>query len=194
MDFISALFLESPVYLGVFSLFVLGTSLYIRRARPMSAGRWSVPAALGLILLLFCVQRMVTTERERIRSETQEFVAAIERKDMGAIRVTLSTAYSADEMNADAMASYLESVLARLKIYDTRFMRRDVTVRGRDADLLLTARATVSSEGGIGDMHWGTWKLGWKKEGDTWRIVSIVPVVIDGVPFDSLRQLRPYVP
>lgn len=194
MDFLSTLFFESPIYLGIFSLFLLGASLYVRRARPTTVGRWSVPAALGLILLLLGVQRIVTTERERIRTATQEFVAAVERKDLGAIRAALSPAYSADEMNADAMTEYLESVLARLRLYDSRLMRREVTVRGRDADLLLTARATVSVEGGIGDMHWGTWKIGWTKEGETWRITSLVPVVIDGVPFDSLRQLRPYVP
>jgi hypothetical protein len=81
-----------------------------------------------------------------------------------------------------------------MKIYDTRYRRRDVVVNGTLADMVLGARATVSVDGGVGQMHWGRWRLQWTRDGDAWKIVDLRPEMIDGMEFSSLGDLRGVVP
>lgn len=195
MAFLQNLFLESPAYLGVFSFFLFGIALFIRRSRPETVGRWILPAALGLILLLFGLQSLVETQRERVWSAMLAFVGAIEAGSGPRALEYVSNDYEADGMDRAGFAEFLVGTLERYRIYDTRFHHREIMVeRGQSARMVVAARATVSREGGIGELHWGRWVLEWRREAGEWRIVSIQPEMLDGVDFDSLRQLRGHLP
>lgn len=191
MNFLQTLLFESPAYLGVLSFFLLGAALFIRRNRPETIGRWILPATLGLSLLLFGVQSLVETQRERVWSAMLAFVGAIEAGSGPRAVEHVSNDYEADGMDRAGFAEFLDGTFERYRIYDTRFHHREITVeRGLAARMVVAARATVSREGGIGELHWGRWVLEWRRESDEWRIVSIHPEMLDGVDFDSLRQLR----
>ncbi len=194
MAFLQRLFFESPIYLGIGSFLLFGVALLVRRARRETLGRWIAPATVGLIVLLFVVQRFVVTQREHILEATDRFIAAVENRNTPALRAIISENYESEGMDAEAIIAYIDGSLERLTIYDTRAHRRDVTVNGNRAEMLLAARATVRMGGEVGQMHWGSWRLGWSRDGDAWRINSIRPIMIDGIEFRSLGELRGQIP
>lgn len=194
MDFVQKLFFESPIYLGIFSFILFGVSLLVRRARRETIGRWVAPATVGLIVLLFVSQSLVVTQREHILVATDRFIAAVENRNTSALRAIISESYESEGMDADAILAYIDGALERMSICDTRTHRRDVTVDGHRAEMLLAARATVRIGGDVGQMHWGSWRLGWSRDGDAWRITSIRPIMIDGIEFRSLGELRGQLP
>lgn len=194
MDFVQKLFFESPIYLGIFSFVLFGVSLLVRRARRETLGRWIAPATVGLIVLLFVSQSLVVTQREQILGAADRFISAVENRNTAALRAIISETYESEGMDAAAIIAYIDGALERISIYDTRTHRRDVTVDGNRAEMLLAARATVRIGGDVGQMHWGSWRLGWAREGSAWRITSIRPIMIDGIEFRSLGELRGQIP
>ena len=97
-------------------------------------------------------------------------------------------------MAHDEFVAFIDSILENASIRDSRFQRRDVEIRGASARMTLGARATVSIRGGIGQLHWGVWRIDWLQERDRWRIVAVAPEMIDGYPIATLRRLRGYLP
>lgn len=194
MDFLQRLFLESPVHLGIFSFILLAIALYARRRYLDTFGPRLVPATLAAIALLFAIQRVVMTDRERILKSMDEFVAAIEVKDSTLVDRTLSEQYDSEEMGKAEIAGCIRGILDQVKIYDTRFHRRDVTVTDDRADMLLAARATISIDGGVGQMHWGSWRIGWRREGGVWRIIAIRPLMLDAREIRGMNELRRITP
>lgn len=194
MAFLQRLFFESPIYLGIASFLLFGLALLVRRARRETLGRWIAPATVGLIVLLFVLQSFVVTQREHILAATDQFIAAVENRNISALRAIISESYESEGMDAAAIIAYIDDALERLSIYDTRTHRRDVTVDRNRAEMLLAARATVRIGGDVGQMHWGSWRLGWSRDRDAWRITSIRPIMIDGIEFRSLGELRGQIP
>lgn len=194
MDFFQTLFFESRLYLTGLSFLLFGASLFVRRGRRETIGRWIVPATMGLIVLLFVLQAALVTQRERIWLETDRFITAVEARDFAAIREIISPVYDSEGMDAEGILRFIELSLQRLHVYDTRAHRRSVRVTGARAEMILAARATVRADGAAGQMHWGSWRIDWRREADQWRIIALRPTMIDGVEFDGLRALAPHIP
>ncbi|HKQ46713.1 MAG TPA: nuclear transport factor 2 family protein [Phycisphaerae bacterium] len=194
MDFFQNLFLESPIRLGVLTLIVLAAALYARRRYMETFGKHILPAAAVLLAALFAIQYLVVTDREEIEKALEEFVAAIEANDSARIDAAISDDYSSEAMVKQDIVAFIERTLSRLKIYDTRFHRRDVTVQDEPAEMIVAARATVSVEGGVGEMHWGSWRIDWLREGGTWRIVAIRPIMLDTQEISGMKGLRGVIP
>jgi hypothetical protein len=194
MDFLQRLFLESPIFLGFFSFIVLAVALFARRRYIDSFGPWLVPGALGLFAALFAVQYFVVTDREEILGALENFVAAIEANSPARIDGAISAQYESEGMGKDEILGFIHGTLARMKIYDTRFHRRDVTMQADHGEMILAARATVSIDGGVGGMHWGSWRIDWVREDGVWRISAIRPTMIDGQEIRGMRGLRGVVP
>lgn len=214
MDFVQTLFLESPIRLGILSFILMSAALVIRKRMAYSfddasdragggAGRAFLhpraiaPGTLLVIALLFAVQYGVVTDRERISLATDRFIAAVERADRAALADLFSDQYDSEELDKAAVLEFIETALARVRIYDTRTHRRDITVIGRRAELILAARATVSVGGDVGQLHWGAWRLAWAKEADAaggWRITALQPRLLDGVEFATLASVRGVIP
>lgn len=214
MDFAQTLFLESPIRLGILAFILMSAALVIRRrmvfavddasdgagggvGRAIFNPRAIVPGTFALVALLFAVQYAVVTDRERISLVTNRFIAAVERADRAALADLFSDQYDSEGMDKTAVLEFIETALARVRIYDTRKHRRDITVTGRNAELILAARATVSVGGDVGQLHWGAWRLAWAKEADAdggWRITALQPRLLDGVEFSTLTSVRGVIP
>lgn len=194
MNFLQSLFLESPVRLGVFSFVIFAAALIVRKRSAEGVGRRALPAVAAVILSLYLVQWLVQTQREQILERFDAFVGAIEAGEARRAGTIVARGFDCDDMDRDGFVRFLDSALSRVSIYDSRFLRKSVEVHGASAAMLVTARATVSIEGGIGDMHWGTWELEWTREADDWGISAVRPRRVDGVEFQSLRQLRMHMP
>ncbi|MBI5762483.1 MAG: nuclear transport factor 2 family protein [Planctomycetes bacterium] len=194
MDFLTRLFLESPIRLGIFSFLLLSVVLLIRGRLSEKAARWSLPFTLILIPALFGMQHIVVTQREEICSELRSFISAIESRTSQAFSATLSDNYDNEGMNRGAMLDYISARLESMRVYDTRITNDDVEISGDAAEMDLLVAATVSIQGGIGDRHIGRWRIRWQREPDGWKIVGISPRMIDMVQIGSLRELRGVVP
>lgn len=194
MDFLTRLFLESPIRLGIFSFLLFSVVLMIRGRLSEKSARWSLPATLVLIPALFGIQHVVVTQREEIRTELRSFIAAIESHNVAAFSSPLSDGYDNEGMNRGAMLDYINARLESMRIYDTRITNDDVDINGDAAEMDLLVAATVSVQGGIGDRHIGRWRIRWQREPDGWKIVGISPRMIDMVQIGSLRELRGVVP
>lgn len=194
MGFLSRLFLESPYLLGCAAFGLLAVGLFVRLRLEGAARRRIVPGVLAVCVLLFLVQGLVVTQRERIQQALNEFVVAIEQETERDAALLVSDDYESEEMDREQFLEMLASFRERLRIYDSRFIRESTEVRGDTAETDLTAKATISVDGGVGEMHWGRWRMGWIRQGDEWRIRSIEPLSVDGIPMTSLRDLRRTVP
>jgi len=189
MDYLSHTFLESPPWLGVFSFLLFAVVLFGRRRLEGRSRDWALPGTLVLIVLLFVVQHLVVTPREEVRAALDELVAAIEREDRAAIAAVVSPAYQSEDMGHADLLAHIETALARMRIYDTRLSSVDIRIEGQRAGVTFLARATVAIESAVGDEHWGRWRVDFVREGGAWRIISIRPVVLDGVEVRNLRGL-----
>lgn len=206
MGFLQALFFESPIRLAILAFALLTAALVARRRYTDTWGPRAVPGALALVALLFILQWAVVTDRERISRATDRLIAAVEGADSAALADLFSDAYDSEGMDKAAILEFIETALKRVRIYDTRTHRRDITEGGMAADsgghgnaaeLILAARATVSVGGDVGQLHWGAWRLTWREEPDApdrWRITALQPRMLDGTEFTTLKHLRGVIP
>jgi len=194
MAFVKLGLFESPLWLGVVAFIGFATVLLSRQWWPEKVAKYALPVTLAVVVLLFVVQKLVTTERERILQTVAELVRSVEQRDAASLRATLSRAYDADGQDADAVVEYIRSILQSVTVRDTRLNQEDVTIDGDRAEMTLGARATVSIQGGVGEFHWGRWRLTWQREPDGWKITSLRPEELDNVPIRSLRELRDFAP
>lgn len=194
MNFLKLVLFESPFWLGVFSFLLFAVVLFARPRWSASAARYSLPATLAAIVLLFVIQSFVTTQRERILQALDALVAAVEHRDIAALRSVMSPRYQSEDMGQEDIVACIGSVLRRIKIQDTRLARRDVTIDGGRAEMILAVRATVSTRGGVGEFHSGRWRISWLNEPGGWKIIALRPETLDNYPIDSLRTLTGHVP
>lgn len=190
MDFLQQVFFESPLWLAVFSFLLFAAALFGRRRLPPRLARDAIPVVLVVIVVLFIVQTEVVTERESILKELDAFVDAIAREDAAGMAKAIGEGYDSEGLDRAGIIEYLTSALESVDIYDTRYRRLDVTVKGNRADMFLAALATVRLWSRPGEYHTGRWRIGWAKEADGWRITSIRPEMLDTAPIDSLRRIR----
>lgn len=194
MEFLQLVLLESPVRLAILCFLLLAAILLLRRRWTGSARRYSLPILLACIITLFVIQRIIVTQRERILIACDGFVEAISREDPGRIAAAIGEGFETEGFDRAAILDYLKSALEGVDVFDTRFRRRDVTVTGNRAEMLLAATATVRIRGGAGEYHTCRWRLGWALERGEWKIAALRPEMIDTVPVDSLQRLYTYVP
>lgn len=194
MSFLQTLFFESPFWLGIFCFLGFAVVLLLRRRWTGNAARYSLPITLAVVVLLFLVQSLVTTQREEIQEATDALVVAVENKTVPAIRRVISPDYSSEGMDSDAIVDSIESILQSVTVRGTQIARLDVIVEGDQAHMILGARATVSIRGAIGEFHTGRWRVEWRREGDAWKITSLRPEQIDGITIESMHALRSHVP
>lgn len=195
MRFFTHLLFESPLWLGALSFLLFGAMLFARRRWESGAARrYAIPATLSVIGLLFVVQKLVVTQREEILLALGAFVSAIEHEDTPAIEDALARDYAGDEMDREEFTKYLAALMEVLDIRDTRFMRRDLDMGDGSAVMALTAKATVSIRGQIGQFHWGSWHIAWLREAGGWKVVSVRPLSLNGQPVHTLRTLGGYLP
>lgn len=194
MDFLQSILFESPIWLGVFSFLMFAAVLFARRRLTDKSRAYALPGTLLLTVLLFLLQWLVVTERERILESLDAFVAGLESENEPAWSRVVGEGYRGEGMDRNDVLAYIESALDSVDVYDTRTRRRDVQIDGDSAEMILVAMATVKIGGGVGEFHVARWKIGWGREPDGWKIVSLRPEKIDTIPIRSLGELRGHIP
>ncbi len=189
-DFLSHLFLESPIYLGAFSFLLFAVVLLLRvRWEAPAARRYALPLTLLAIALLFVLQKLVVTQRESLIDALEALVRAVEREDLAALGGFISDGYDSEDLDREKFLEHASAGLQAHDIRDVRLSRFDATFDGPIARLTFAARATVSYRGQIGQPTLTRWRIDWVREQDAWKITAVRPIQINGMPFDSLRGL-----
>lgn len=194
MDFLTRLFLESPIRLGVFSFVAFAIVLLVQRRLSEKAARWALPVTLVALPLFFTIQHLIVTQREAVCAAMDSFIAAVEARNPGGLAEGLSEAYDCEGMNRRTMLNFIDARLAVMRVYDSRVGSRDVEINGDTADMDLLVSGTVSIQGGLGDRHVGRWTIQWVREAGGWKIIAITPRMIDMMQIGSLRELRGVAP
>lgn len=196
MDFLGKVFFESSLYLGTFSFLLFAVVLFARRHWSEQHAKWALPITLLLIVVLFTMQSLVVTERETILIRLGVFVTSIENNHKDGIADSLSEQYQGNGHNHDhdTAVGKIMSFISDNQVYDARIRRSDVTINGKQAEMILAVHATVNRGNSPGERHWGRWKLNWTREANAWRIISIKTLAIDAIPADSLSVFREHMP
>jgi hypothetical protein len=192
-DFLTSVFLESPLRLGILSFLLLATALLLRRRATERTLPYILPGALALVLLLFIIQSLVVTDREQIISALGDFVGAVESRDAPRMASHIDDAFDADGLSKAALLNLINDKLAVIRIYDTS-LSPEIRAEGDTAEMILGARATVSLNGGVGEFHAGTWSLRWTRHSRGWAIIDLRPVRLDTIEIGGWRELRSLVP
>jgi hypothetical protein len=191
MDFISRILFESPVWLGILSFIAFAIILFWRtRMESQTARRRAIPMTLVAIALLFLIQTVVETEREKILNQIDRFVTAIVNEQSIEAASIISPLYDSEDVDKDEFEESLKDWFEIIDVRDPRFARRDVTIDGDHAVMILGASATVSIHKETGTTHFAVFRIEWQRESDAWRMTRITPESINLQPITSLRQLR----
>ncbi|MBX3395715.1 MAG: hypothetical protein KF841_10140 [Phycisphaerae bacterium] len=191
MDFLSRVLFESPLWLGLFCFAAFAIVLFMRkRMESARAKRRAIPMTLAGTAVLFLVQMLVTTDRERIIEQMDAFVASIIREDSVDAGVRISPNYQSEGVGRDEFVASLADWFDLIDIRDPRFTQRTVRVEGDAAIMTLGGAATVSVRKEIGATHFAVWRIEWRRENSVWKITRIQPVSVDMIPVSSLRELR----
>ncbi len=189
-SFLSHLFLESPIYLGVFSFLLFAVVLLLRvRWEAPAARRYALPLTLLTIMLMFVLQKLVVTQRESLIRTLEALVRAVEREDLPALATFISDAYDSEDLDRETFLQHAAAGLEAHDIRDVRLSRFDDRIDRRTARLTFAARATVSHRGDVGQPTFSTWRIDWRREQDAWKITAVRPIQVNGIPIDSLRRL-----
>lgn len=186
---VTRLFLESPLYLAVFCLFLSGGAyaLWLRSEPPLRRRIW--PATIVLIVFLFVLQAAVVTTREELESALRALAQAVDRKDTSAIGGAFGVEYACDGMDRAGVVTFVAEALRHVDVYDVRFHEFDVQSSGAAASLAFSASATVRIEGVPGRIN-GRWNVEWKHGPNGWRIIALRPQEVAGRPVSRLSDLR----
>lgn len=194
MSTLRAILFESPVGLGVVC-FVLFAAVLLARTRLEGRNRAiALPGVLLLTVILFVMQWVVVTERERILAALDRFVSGITLEDRSIWSDAIADGYRSGGMDRGEVVDAIDGSLQRIDIYDTRLRRREVTITGDRAEMILGAIATVAPAGQPGGIHTARWRIGWVRDAGQWKIDSIAPIRIDTMPFDALADVIRVIP
>ncbi len=189
MSLLRAILFESPIWLGVGSFVLFAAVVLGRRRWTGTARAYALPGVMVLTAVLFVLQWVVVTDRERILAALDGFVAGIAAEQTPAWARFIDDGYEGEDQDRDAVVALIQSALTSVDVYDTRLRRRDVTVDDDRAEMVLGAVATVRLRGGAGAFHTGRWRIGWARGAEGWRIRSIRPERIDTMAVGGLKEL-----
>ncbi len=192
INFLTSLFLESTWKLGLFSFLLFAIVLLLRpRLESQTLRRRLLPVTILFIMVLFAVQTLVVTQRERILDRLDAFIQAVETPNSNVLAASIASNYASEGLDRDSFLRALDHWLRTIDVYDTRYRRRDVVVDGDRAEMTLGVSATVKRDGSTGESHVGRWRIEWTRTNDEWRISAIRIEMIDTMP---IEQMRPYLP
>lgn len=190
MDALARLFLESPLQLAILSavLLLLAYAIWLR-ATSERVRLLIFPVAIGLIVALFAIQELVTTQREELHNTLDRLIVAISHHDAAAVLPNISDDYASPDMDRAAVGAFIESALKNTDIYDARIGGIESDIDGDRATTEFSVTATVRVAGQTARLP-SRWKLAWARGPTGWQITQIEPLEVMGNPVHGLRSLR----
>lgn len=178
---------ESPAALGALCMLTLfGLLVHWRRSlnpRPLLVG-------LALAVVLFVVQAVVVTDRERARLVMRPIELGLMNHDVAPLEAALAPAFAAGPRDRTAFIDYVQHQLQRLDLRTVRLRRVviDKSTRGRFVATLFYT-ADIRGEDFDGTLT-SLWRITFEQTDDGWKISGIEPLRIGMTPIANWRELQ----
>jgi len=167
---------EDPTYVYIslaLALAVLAALWHERRDRRLA---WAMLAPVAAAMVVFTVERLVVTDREKIASATAEIARAIETRQFGLISRCVDTEFSAqlpviDRRIKANVVSACKETAEEFNVTKVVAGRMEVDVSGRQAAMRVSTM-----------VHWGpggrqrallVWDVRWIKRPDGWKVLEV---------------------
>ncbi len=172
--------LESPFWLALVLVPVglIALGLWNRFRTP-----WSIRLLLGVAIgspLLFVLQALVETPREKLRNTVTQLSQWVESGDVD--RIVALVAADADFGGRGTRTDFQNALTADLKYYTIRSTSLggfEVTIDGPRAAVRCSARSTISTEQWTQDVP-SRWEIDFVWRSDRWWINNVQPLEIYG--------------
>jgi hypothetical protein len=189
MEFLTWFFLESVVALaGTLTVILFILLVYWRntlRARPLLIG--CVAAAALLI-----VQALVVTKREHADRTMKRIEAAVLESQPQGVGAELSARFFAEPPKMD-QTRFVELVRTYMQTVDVRTLYRSdlelSNIQSGAFDAEVSYIADISARDFSGTVV-SRWRLRFEREADGWRIVNIIPIMLNKQPVNGWRDLH----
>lgn len=160
--------------------------MWLRRRTPQS--RAAVLVGLVVCLTVPVLQRVVTTQRERITLICKSLVSAVEAGNVATIETHISKSFAADGLDRDEFIDAVRSALNQSNIEDVSLTIDNIVINAGSATVVIRVRCMLTTDEYSGTFP-SKWRLSLKKEGDGWFVADVIPIRTPTFPVDRLRQL-----
>lgn len=172
---------ESPLILGIALGFINFVLLVLWRRggspRPLVLGLF---VAAGLLL----AQALIVTNRERAGMVMRPIERDLVASRMDALPLALAFDFAAGEMEQGEFLALVREQLRRVRITWIRRTALEVVRAGTESFVAEVAYlAEIDARDYRGPVR-SRWRLAFRRDEEGWRIVTIEPISLDGIPAD----------
>ncbi len=153
---------------------------------------WLVAAKIVPIFfsLLLVVNICVVTDREAIREQLDNLIAACTAGDADAFGMLLDDDFSATGMTKKEFQNQARGAFARMNIVRVRLSDLEIKPPVPMAVVKLASFSHVVAKGGT-DFGWipSDWELTFRKRGKTWLLYDVRPLSLFRQPIQDIREI-----
>ncbi len=182
---------ESVLALGA----VLGLALFVLLVRWRRGGSVRpLLIGLGVSTVLLVMQAVVVTHRERASAALTAIADDFEKGRTTALETQLGSEFAAGTLYGEALtrARFLELIrdlLAEIRVVRTQRVDLDVETAASDGFVVEVGYLAEISKGENRGVFRSRWALTFARTAEGWRIVSIEPLSIEGMPTPSWDRI-----
>ncbi|MCG3137138.1 MAG: hypothetical protein HJJLKODD_00981 [Phycisphaerae bacterium] len=185
----SRILFESPFLLCIALIPVLLAAVGWWNVTRSPASRRTMLAVLLAIPLLFVLQSMVVTTREKLEQTLQHLANHVEAGDIPAIMVLISPhAQFTGGMNRIQFKDWVEVILRKYDVREPSVHIIELKLQGERAEVVTTGNCSVTAEG-WSHMIPSKWRLNLEFSDQQWLITDLVPIEIAETPYRSLESI-----
>ncbi len=165
---------ESPVLLAIFVAIAVAVALAVHRRRQTSGSQRGLWITLAVCVVLFVVQALVQTDRERIQATLAAIATAIDNGDIAGVGAHLDAGFQDHGLNKDEWLAELRQRLQRWQIDEAKIGSCTVETNGDTA--VASFRATCDWRSGEQSQSsvLSSWKLQLVRNGDEWKLCRVL--------------------
>lgn len=174
IDFLSSLFFESVLLLIIFVVVVMAIALGIDRQRMTAASRRGVWLTAIACALLFVVQFLVKTDRERIQATVAEMARAIDEGDVATLGEHLDQDFQDRGLDKSEWLADIRQRLQRWRIDEAKVGGFNTKVEGDNATVAFGASCDWRGGEQAQQSVNSTWRLAFVRRSDGWKLQKVL--------------------
>jgi len=145
---------------------------------------------IGAAAVLFLLDRLIETDKEKVRKVIKAVGAAAEKGDWRACLQYISRGYRHDGYDYDDIVHVAEELATRAGTMNLMFLSTRVKVKGRAAVVTCDVLSVPGGENPrLPASARSTWTLSLRKEPEGWKITRVSPLKVGGHNVGSLKRL-----
>jgi hypothetical protein len=174
IDLLRYLFFESAVLLVMLLAAALAVVVAMYRRRPTAGRRRAIWISIALAAALLWIQHVVQTDRERIQAAVWAMAMAVDAGEVDTLSTYLAPEFEDHGLDKPAWLTDLRDRLQRWQIDDAKVNGFSINVDTDRATACFSAYCTWRGTGQTGQSIGSSWKLGFVRRPDGWKLVRVV--------------------